>query len=55
VQEGSKKGIFSFLHGALDIILKKSHLEFGKNYRLAASKNPFYFPGQQFSVLVGEE
>jgi hypothetical protein len=55
VQDGSKKGIFSLLHGSLDIILKKSHLEFGKDYKLVATKNPFYFPGQQFAVLLGDE
>lgn len=35
VQEGSKKGsLFSIVHGALDVLLKKSHLEFGKDYKL---------------------
>lgn len=35
VLEGSKKSsIFSSVHGALDILLKKAHLEFAKDYRL---------------------
>lgn len=53
IQEGSKKGIFSLVHGALDLILKKSNLTFGKDYQLKSSQNPFFFPGQQFSVILG--
>eukprot|EP00178_Gracilaria_changii_P014633 TRINITY_DN4113_c0_g1_i1.p1 TRINITY_DN4113_c0_g1~~TRINITY_DN4113_c0_g1_i1.p1 ORF type:complete len:141 (+),score=13.87 TRINITY_DN4113_c0_g1_i1:237-659(+) len=35
IQAGSKKGsLFSVVHGALDILLKKAHLEFGKDYKL---------------------
>lgn len=35
IQGGSKKGsLFSIVHGALDILMKKSNLEFGKDYRL---------------------
>lgn len=49
--EGSKKGsIFSIAHGALDILLKKSNLEFGRDYKLVPLDSAFYFPGQQFRV-----
>ena len=35
IQGGSKKGsLFSIAHGALDLLMKKSHLEFGKDYKL---------------------
>jgi phenylalanyl-tRNA synthetase beta chain len=51
VQEGSKKGsLFSVVHGAMDTLLKKSNLEFSKDYRLVPTSSPFYFPGQQFRV-----
>ena len=50
VHKDSKKGIFSILHGSLDIIMKKSNLEFGKDYKLNSSSHKFYFPGQQFDV-----
>lgn len=53
IQEGSKKGIFSLVHGALDLILKKSNLTFGKDYQLKPSQSPFFFPGQQFSIILG--
>ncbi len=53
VQEGNKKGsIFAIVHGALDILLKKSNLQFGKDYRLVPSDSPFYLPGQQFVIEV---
>jgi phenylalanyl-tRNA synthetase beta subunit len=53
VQEGNKKGsIFSIVHGALDILLKKSNLHFEKDYKLIPSNSTFYFPGQQFIVEV---
>ena len=55
VQDGSKKGLFSVVHGALDIVLKKANLEFLKDYKLVPSKNEFYFPRQQFSVEIGGE
>lgn len=42
--------MFSVVHGALDVLLKKAHLEFGKDYRLVPSSSDFYFPGQQFKV-----
>ena len=48
--------MFSIVHGALDILLKKSNLEFGKDYKLVPSTNEFYFPGQQFRVeAAGKE
>lgn len=51
VQEGSKKGsLFSIIHGALDILLKKSHLTFKKDYKLVPTTSDFYFPGQQFKI-----
>ena len=54
VLEGNKKGsLFSIVHGALDILLKKSHLEFGKDYKLVPSNSEFYFPGQQFRIVAG--
>lgn len=54
VLEGNKKGsLFSIVHGALDILLKKSHLEFGKDYKLVPSNSEFYFPGQQFRIVGG--
>ena len=54
VQEGSKKGsLFSIVHGALDILLKKSHLSFGQDYRLVPTDIQFYFPGQQFRIEAG--
>ena len=52
ILEGSKKGIFSIVHGALDLILKKSNLTFEKDYKLIPTQNPFYFPGQQFDILL---
>ena len=55
VQEGSKKGIFSIVHGALDLVLKKSNLVFGRDYKLVPTESPFFFPGQQFAVVVGQE
>lgn len=55
ILEGSKKGIFSIVHGALDLILKKSNLSFGADYKLVPSESPFYFPGQQFDVILKEE
>lgn len=39
VGEGAKKNIFSTLHGVLDVIMKKSHLTFGKDYRLVPGKS----------------
>jgi phenylalanyl-tRNA synthetase beta subunit len=51
VLEGNKKGsLFSIVHGALDLLLKKSNLEFSKDYRLVPNHSDFYFPGQQFKV-----
>ena len=51
IQEGSKKGsLFSIAHGAFDLLMKKSHLEFGKDYKLVPTKSDFYFPGQQFCI-----
>jgi len=51
IQEGSKKGsLFSIAHGAFDLLMKKSHLEFGKDYKLVPTKSDFYFPGQQFRI-----
>lgn len=51
VQEGSKKGsLFSIVHGALDILLKKANLVFSKDYKLVPSNSQFYFPGQQFRI-----
>jgi phenylalanyl-tRNA synthetase beta chain len=55
VQEGSRKGLFSVVHGALDLVLKKANLIFGKDYRLVPTTSPFFFPGQQFLVEVGGE
>ena len=55
VVEGSKKDIFSEVHGTLDLVLKKCGLEFQKDYRLRLGKSNFFFPGQQFEVLIGEE
>lgn len=40
VEEGSKKGsLFSIVHGAMDILMKKSHLEFSKDYKLVPSNS----------------
>ena len=40
VQEGSKKGsLFSIIHGALDILLKKANLTFSKDYKLIPSSS----------------
>lgn len=57
VLEGSKKGsLFSVVHGALDVLLKKAHLEFGKDYKLVPETSSFFFPGQQFKIVGrGEE
>jgi phenylalanyl-tRNA synthetase beta chain len=52
ILEGSKKGIFSIVHGALDVIMKKSNLTFGKDYKLVPTDSPFFFPGQQFSIIL---
>jgi phenylalanyl-tRNA synthetase beta chain len=35
--------------------MKKSNLTFGKDYHLIPSQDPFYFPGQQFSIILGGE
>lgn len=51
IQEGSKKGsLFSIIHGSFDLLMKKSHLAFGKDYKLVPTKSDFFFPGQQFSI-----
>ena len=34
-----KKDIFSIVHGTLDLIMKKSTLEFGKDYSLRLGKS----------------
>lgn len=53
ISENKKNsGIFSIIHGALDIVMKKCHLQFTKDYTLEKSSSPFYFPGQQFNVLL---
>jgi phenylalanyl-tRNA synthetase beta subunit len=39
VPEGTKKNIFSTLHGVLDIVMKKCHLVFGKDYKLVPLKS----------------
>ena len=52
VTSEKKKGIFSIVHGALDLILKKSNLTFGKDYTLRPSKSELFFPGQQFDIEI---
>lgn len=52
VKEGAKKGLFSIVHGAFDILMKKNGLTFGEDYSLVASKLPHLFPGQQFEILL---
>lgn len=52
VTENKNKGLFSTIHGALDIVMKKSNLYYPKDYNLRESKSPFYFPGQQFEVVL---
>jgi len=52
VSDTKKKGIFSIIHGALDILMKKCNLHFPKDYSLKKSDSPFYFPGQQFEIIL---
>jgi hypothetical protein len=54
VLEGHKKEIFSVIHGSLDLIMKKCNFEFKKDYYLLPGKNPFFFSGQQFEVILKE-
>jgi phenylalanyl-tRNA synthetase beta chain len=37
------------------LVLKKSNLVFGRDYRLVPTESPFFFPGQQFSVVIGKD
>jgi phenylalanyl-tRNA synthetase beta chain len=55
VLEGAKKNIFSTIHGSLDLIMKKSTFEFQKDYHLVPSNIDFFFPGQQFEVILKGE
>ena len=55
VSDNKNKGIFSVIHGAMDVLMKKCHLEFLKDYSIKPGKSPFYFPGQQFEVWIGEK
>ena len=55
VTETKNKGIFSVIHGAMDVLMKKCHLKFEKDYSLRPGKSAFYFPGQQFEVYIGEK
>lgn len=55
VSEQKNKGIFSFVHGSLDNIMKKSNLNFPKDYTLRNSEDPLFFPGQQFEVVLKGE
>jgi phenylalanyl-tRNA synthetase beta chain len=52
VTDKKKKAIFSIIHGALDLLMKKCNLEFLKDYSLKKGDNPFYFPGQQFEIFL---
>ena len=52
VTEGTKKGLFSIIHGSLDLVMKKCNLYFGADYHLMAGKSEFYFEGQQFEVIL---
>lgn len=35
--------------------MKKCNLKFAADYSLQKSQNPFYFPGQQFNVLLHDK
>lgn len=48
VLEGTKKQIFSVVHGGLDLVMKKCNFQFKTDYYLIPGKNPFFFAGQQF-------
>lgn len=55
IQDNKKKGLFSIIHGAMDNLLKKCNLEFVKDYTIRAAESKFYFPGQQFEVILKGE
>lgn len=52
VSDNKNKRLFSNIHGALDTLMKKCNLHFPEDYELKETKNPFYFPGQQFEVIL---
>lgn len=39
----------------MDNLLKKCNLEFVKDYTIRAAESRFYFPGQQFEVVLKGE
>jgi phenylalanyl-tRNA synthetase beta chain len=55
VNEKTKKNLFSMIHGLMDVVLKKCNLEFGKDYHLEVSESKFFFPGQQFEVILKDK
>ena len=52
VSENKNKGLFAIVHGVMDVLMKKCHLEFPTNYSLKVGKSKFFFPGQQFEVWL---
>lgn len=55
INDQKSKGIFSFLHGTLDNLMKKSNLQFTKDYSLRKSNDPIFFQGQQFEVVLKDQ
>lgn len=52
VSDNKNKGLFSTVHGAMDTLLRKCNQHFPKDYSLKETKSPFFFPGQQFEVIL---